>query len=1177
MRKVIWRMSEGQFSETVPRIYLEPEVINETIVENETFNGSFSVLCDKNCPNKGLIYCDHPYIYIDNPAFNEDNSLITYKINAKYLHKNDCLKGFFYIYSQNQVKKLPFTITVKKQYPISSIGEINNIDAFAELAKRSFSEALGIFYSDEFKSIIENSSKDVKLLYKGFSFAQKSESNLEEFLVESGCKERVYFDLNTSKREYTFVSANIKESIDITRNTWGYIRLEATTDCNFISVENNLITGDFFLGSKLTLNYYIHKERLHKGRNYGQIIISGMGIVRKIEIVATTSDLYERSNSEYIDGKKVFLDLYKTYESFRLKHITALDWSDRTIEYIDELLKGDIKDRIFYKLIKTHALIVKNDVKLALDYIKSLRVDIVDKKSCEWAYLLYLGALIEPEEDYVNKLRKEVELIQSNHPEDVRIFWFLLFLKKEYIKDCNLKLRAIKHWINEGFDSPILYVECYEIFKDNPYLLDSFSPFNLKIIIWAIKRNGLSNVLSERLFDLILKENGFSDNILSILVKAYEHLPNDIHLKHIISYMLKGNARNEKYAEIYKLGIDSGIKLTGLFEAYIESLPLNYMDKLSDIVLRYFSYNSNISDERKALIYANIIMYKKEDPTIYEIYKPNIKEFCLEQIKVGRLDDNLSVCFQDLLDDRIIDSRISDNIIKHLFAKKVICLHKNARRIVLVEDELKEPVYSNIVGNISFIPIFSKNNRIFIEMVDGSLTCDEKIFYIEDTLNTRENYDALLKGSTDRKLFFMHDLPDMENRGQILDVYEEEAIGFLFDDSIDSEYISNNISMFINFFKDHLREDIILSSLLHNNRYKDFGIGVLTYLSNLLIIDGEDEKAIKLINEHIITGYDKRQMLLCLRRYVTDPTKSYGEFILELAISLLREGYHSDETIEYLLNHFIGLSDDMRLVFKYADRESPAIRDFCERFLVQSLYSGAIKKEDDDILITYLSNNPNPMIVEAYISYFSHLYLVKDEELPNSVMAILIRQLGITDSVNDVCKFALCKYLCNKGDLTKREEEVFFILIPSLLSRNIYFPFYANMKKEYIIKFHLYDKVYISVATDSGKDLMISICNDNDKYDIDIPENYHGIYVKDVVLFFGETINYIIYEKNNKDTPLLSGEYTYQDVDYLDESRFLRINNMQENLFYKEFSSLKEDIALYNKEIDAVNKLFYSL
>lgn len=1170
-------MSEGQFSQTVPRIYLEPEEINETIVENETFSGSFSVLCEKNTPTKGLIYCDNPYIYINNPAFNEDNSIITYKINAKYLHENDCLEGFFYIYSQSLVKKLPFKITVKKLYPLSSIGEINSLESFKELAKRSFSEALSIFYSENFKNVIENCSKDVKLLYKGFSFAQKSEANLEEFLVESGCKERVYFDLNTSKREYTFVSANLKESIDITRNTWGYIKLSAITDCDFITVENNQITGDFFLGSKLTLNFYVHKERLHKGRNYGRIIISGMGIVRKIEIVASTGDLYERSNTEYINDKKLLLGLYKTYESFRLKQITAMDWAEDTIEYVNQILETDVKDRNFYKLIKTQALIVKNDIKEALDLIKNLRIDIVDKKSCNWAYLLYLGALIEPEENYVNKLRKEVELIQANHPEDIRIFWFLLFLKKEFVKDNNAKLNAIKLWINEGYYSPVFYAECYAVFNDNPYLLDSFSEFNLKIINWALKRNGLSSILSERLFDLVLKENGFSDNILSILVKAYENVPNEIHLKHIISYMLKGIARGEKYAHIYKLGIDEGIKLTGLFEAYIESLPLNYMDKLSDIILRYFSYNSNISDERKALIYANIIMYKKEDPIIYESYKPSIKDFCLEQIKIGRLDDNLSVCFQDLLDDRVIDSRISDNIVKHLFAKKVICLHKNARRIVLVEDELKRPVISNIIGSLSFIPIFSKNHRIFIEMSDGSLTCDEKIFYVENTLNYRDNYDALLRSATDKNMFFMHDLPEMEINGRIFDNYEEEAIGFLFNEEIDDEYISNNFPMFINFFKDHLREDIILSALLHNNRYKKFGTGVLTYLSNLLVIDGEDEKAIKLLNDHIIMDYDKRQMLLSLRRYIADPTKSYGEFILELALSLLRDGYQSEETIEYLLNHFIGLSDDMRLIFKYADYDSPAIREFCERFLVQSLYSKTIKKEDDEILIAYLNNNPNPMIVEAYISYFSHLYLVDDELPPNSVMTVLIRQLGITDSVNDVCKFALCKYLCNLGELSKRQEEVFFLLMPSLISRNIYFPFYSNMKREYIIKFHLYDKVYISVSTDSGRSLVISISNGNEKYELDIPENYSGIYVKDLVLFFGETISYSIFEKNNKDIPLLSGEYTYQDIDYLDESRFLRINSMQENLFYKELDSLEKDIILYQKEINAVDKLFFAL
>ncbi len=1174
MRKKIWRMSEGQFNHIAPRTYLEPEVIHETIVEGETFNGSFSVICEKDTYNKGVVYSDNPYIYIITPAFNEDNPKISYQIHAKNLRAGDLISGNFYIYCDSLVKELPFSISVKRKYPTSSLGEITCLKDFCELARRSWKEAKGIFYSEEFKDLMYEQDYNTRLLYRGFSKSVKTDANLEEFLAACGCKERVSFDFDTSTREYSFVSENLKENIDITRNTWGYINLRADSDTEFITVENNNITGDFFLGSKLSLNFYIHKDKLHQGKNYGRITIKGMGIVKTIDIVASLSDINERKNYLHISHKKDILDLYKNYEAFRLKLISANIWADNTVKIIDKILGYKFEDRNFYRLIKTQALIVMGNRKKALDSIKSLRIDIVDKRSADWAYLLYLGALLDPEEEYVERLAREIEIIQDSNSENIRIFWFLLFLKREYQKDSGEKLRAIKHWINNGYNSPVLYAECYDIFKTNIYLLETLSDFNLRIISWAVNGEGLTYNIAEKIFDLISKEKEFDIRIYRLLIKAYEKSPNDIHLKHILMYMLKGNAKGEEFAEMYKLGIEAHIKLAGLFEAYIESIPLDNIEPLSDVTLRYFAYTANIPDERRALVYANIIINKEKEPGIYDSFSHKIRDFCLGQMKQNRLEDNLLVCYQDLLDNDILDSRMADNLSKMIFAKKIICLHNLARRVIVYEDILKEPVVANINNNMAFIPIFSGEYKVFIEMADGSISCDEKIYYVENTISLSNRHEELVRSLTDKDSLFFHDIYKMETQGEIDERYEKEAIKFLFSDKIDNFYLKNHFGIFMRFFKSHLREDIILNALLHNDRYKFFDTNILTYLVNLLVIDGNDNAATELLNNYLILGFDKRQLLTCVKRCVRNPEESKGEFILELCIYLLRDGYQSEETIEYLLNHFIGRIEDMRLIFKYANTDSYALNNFCERFLVQGLYSYMLIPEDDEILVAYLERRPNPMIVEAYISYFSHRYLVDDIFPPDSVFAILIRQLHLTDSVNDCCRFAYSKYLCKKSNLSPQEKEILDLLISDQLSRNIYFQFYADMQEQFIIKYHLYDRMYISINTEPKRELVLDISYGDIKHRFDIPEHYDGIYVKDLVIFFGDNIYYNIYEKGHEDISLLSGEYSYQDIGYLNESRFYKINRMQENLFFKEFEGLYGEIVEYSNMSKAAKEIF---
>lgn len=1173
MRKKIWRMSEGQFQNTVPRITLEPDSIAVTIPEDSEFRGSFNVICERNFPTKGLIYCDHPYIFIKNPAFDEEYYTINYTVTATNLRAGDELSGFFYIYSEGCVLRLPFHIVVKRRYPTSSLGDITGVGDFHELARRSFKEAVNLFYSKEFRDLMMQSSKDYRLIYRGFSEGKVCEANVEEFLCATGEKARVVFDVDTERREFSYVDGNRKESIDITRNTWGYIRIEVSSDSDFVTVENNVITSDFFLGSKLSLNYYIHKERLHEGKNYAVITLSGNGIVRSVTILASTGDLSEKTHTEDVEIKREVLKLYKTYEEFRLKGMGGAKWAADTIEILDNILEKQEEGVEFYRLIKAHALIVQGDRKEALSIIKDLRTGIIDKRSANWAYLLYLGALMEPEEEYVNRLCREIEAILDVHPEDVRIFWFLLFLKQEYVKNSPNKLRAIRHWINEGFYSSMLYAECYEIYMEDTYLLDSLDDINIKILKWAAKNNGLTRAICDRIFDLLLKETGFSKKVYRILLAAYPMVKNETHLKHLISYMLKGGAIGEEYTDVYRMGIENNLLLAGLFEAYLQCLPLNHLEKLSSTTLRYFSYNSNIPDERKALVYSNIIIYKDEDPQIYENYIPRIRDFALSQMKQGRIDDNLCVIYQDIIDSPHLDSKLIDSIPGILFAKKVICILNGIRRVIVVEDELGEPIVAPMRDHLAFVPIYTDDYRIFIEYENGDLSCDEKQFYIEDSIKFGERYDEIRNRSNNRTEFFYKDLSEAQSSGQISDIYEEEAMAYLFSSRIDPGFLSRAFPVFMSFFKAHAREDVILKALLQNDRYKDYDANILTYLVNMLIIDGDDRKALSILSDYLLMGVDKRQLLNCLRRVCENSEESKGEFVLELCISLLREGYQSPETIEYLLYHFIGLNSDMRAIFKYAV-DGPALRDFCERFLVQGLYSGDISADDDEILIAYLDKNPSPVIVEAYISYFCHLYLTEGIEPPVSVFAILLRELKHTDAVNDACRFAYCKHLCQKKSLSKQEEETLELLLSDQITRNIYFPFYEDMEEKFIKKFHLYDRMYVSINTEPKMDLVIAVTMGEERLTLDIPEVYDGIYVKDFIIFFGESIQYNIFERNKPTESLLYGEYSYQDICNLKESRFYLINRMQEDIFYKETGGLTERIVDYKKRSEATKDIF---
>ncbi len=90
-----------------------------------------------------------------------------------------------------------------------------------------------------------------------------SSANLEEFLVAVGLKDAVDFTVRERKEEFYRVSENRKETLVVAKNTWGYIEITVESDSPFVTVEKDLITTDYFLGSTMLLNYYMHKNRMH--------------------------------------------------------------------------------------------------------------------------------------------------------------------------------------------------------------------------------------------------------------------------------------------------------------------------------------------------------------------------------------------------------------------------------------------------------------------------------------------------------------------------------------------------------------------------------------------------------------------------------------------------------------------------------------------------------------------------------------------------------------------------------------------------------------------------------------------------------------------------------------------------------------------------------------------------
>ena len=112
--------------------------------------------------------------------------------------------------------------------------------------------------------------------------------------------------------------------------------------------------------------------------------------------------------------------------------------------------------------------------------------------------------------------------------------------------------------------------------------------------------------LADQTANLALHQRGYSRALLEILENCYEvHRSLDT-LKAVCTVLIAGDRREQECFEWYALGVGSDLRITGLYEYYMETMDVNGIEKMPQIIRMYFLYNNTMDYHRRARIYRNI-------------------------------------------------------------------------------------------------------------------------------------------------------------------------------------------------------------------------------------------------------------------------------------------------------------------------------------------------------------------------------------------------------------------------------------------------------------------------------------------------------------------------------------------------------------------------------------------
>ncbi|MDD6551401.1 MAG: DUF5717 family protein [Lachnospiraceae bacterium] len=1109
MKEKILNLTEGEFERNFPEPLSDTDRIEKSGTEGHDIAGSIRIYTDSDLPLEGEVFSSNPYVTVEQKDFNGMDFILDFTAHTAGFYPGEKIEGAFTAVTDGYNLRVPYSFTVTEKYPVAPDRQIKTLEDLYELEKNDRRQAVSVFSSEDFRKLLIRHFPDSLLSYRALTGTMGfTQETLESFLCENGLKDRIKLHVFPAELNYYAVNEDMKESFRITRNTDGYVSLafEVPED-SFISLGKTEATDQDFYGGTLEVPFFIKSSMLHKGVNQTSLTISGNGIRIKKEVRVSTYGKNEEVYKESRERKKVICDGMKGYLDFRLRKTDTaafLKSATDTAEYFLNQNPADLSALLY----RTMAQIVAGEKQKALVTIAMLKEMITDHKSYEWAFLLYLCTLMDPEEGYIDRITAEIESIEKEE-DDARIFWFLLFLRKEYTENPLKRLSDIRKWINRGNYSPVLYAEAFDVINAYPQYIGQLDSFSLSILRFG-QRNGVISkevvpFVSECLYDL----KDFNPGVFDFVGKLYDRYDDDMLLQAIVSYLLRNRCIGKKYAIWYKRGIEVDLNLTGIYENYMYCVDEEDTGMLPQLLLMYFSYENNeLSEEKKEYLYANVIMYKERRSDIYEAYKSQTERFAIEKLQEGKIDDFLSVIYRDLYKRDFFDEELKKKLYDLKDSLKVFCLSQDSGKLSIYTDRLKKPFVTDLRNHSAIIRIRDKNFFTVLTNQNGVFS-DKELFYTEKLLpELSEDIE--------------------ENEGA--DLYISSVTDEAFADRIIAENDYDLVSI------DDIPDDIILQ-----NRRPE----VVTFILRHLIEDDRTDLAFSLMKE--VNGFKVPENELLHLATQECEKEEPDEFLCGLSVWLLDHYLSNKVTLDYLCRNYEGPTSELICVFKYAKARGCDVSALAGRIIEQMIFEEGDYTDIADVFTSYRIVHPDMNLVRAYLTYFSDRYVRDEKAETDDDFFKVIKDMYVSDhSINASLKTALLKYYSSLGSLKPEQMKTAEELLCDDLLEGRYFSFYKKMDIKLIREFGLYERVFTETRGTPGKVLRAYFYPGTDKeFSQDMEEVYDGIYITSMILFRGETADYVIKDETGKQV----ARGTVVNQNYPDsgtKSRFGLINEISE-------------------------------
>ncbi len=718
MKNKIKRFAKGDFHIPQPEIIFPETHITMRVGEGEEYRGSFSLQNQGEGTIRGLVYPSSYRVHCDEQGFDGNPVNIYYTYDGTGLVPGHVEHGKFTIVCNCVEFDIAFTAVIEKPYVMTSYGKVQSLEDFKKLSFRDGAEGVKLFRSRDFYEILKYEDKRIQALYDNMRKWELDQHALEEFLVGCKQKEKIFLTLEEESRAFMSLTEARKETFTIKKNTWGYLEIDVRTEGDFLTVEHTRITTEEFIGNSYRLEYFITVEKLHRGSNFGQIILETPYETLTYEVVVEKDVNRDEDHSA---NDREFAGIIRNYLKYEGGKMDLQSWTEEALRRITHLRETD-ENNEYYLLVHAHICLIGGRMEEAKWILESYNYNrfAIGKDVELSSYYLYLTTLLS--NDTIGQRRVAEELSRSfmKHPDSWRILCMLVEVDSEY-KIYSERLRALEKQFYEDRSRSIwFYLQAFRCFREKSSSLKKLGMFEVRVLLFAVKYKLMTRELALYTANLASQMKQFDPHLYDVLVRSYEMYNESMILTAICTLLIKGNCMDTCYFKWYEKAVESELKIAQLYEYYMASVqPDRFHKPLPRSVYLYFMHGNTLDYHKCAFLYANLITYEDETSEIYAHYRDEMEAFAWNQLDRRNVDEQLRIIYKRFLSESSMNSERVKALYDICHAYWITTKVPNMKYVHVISEEGTVTQKAPYTENGARVFLYSKTDRLVWEARDG--------------------------------------------------------------------------------------------------------------------------------------------------------------------------------------------------------------------------------------------------------------------------------------------------------------------------------------------------------------------------------------------------------------------------------------------------------------------------